>query len=135
MTRVFWLILLAFPLAAFDAATEVAQLRDAMNRAYAAKDTDALAKCLTADYFAVTHAGTIRDVKTTVDAIGNTPPPSWNMQILKTSVYGDTVIELVRERWTDKGGSKREVYAINVYVKQFGVWKQASRSTTDSAAK
>jgi hypothetical protein len=36
MTRLFWLSLLAFPLAAFDAATEVAQLREAMNRAYAA---------------------------------------------------------------------------------------------------
>ena len=135
MTRLFLLLVLAFPLAASDAVTEVAKLRDAMNRAYAAKDADALAKRLTSEYFAVIHAGTIRDLRATLDAIGNTPPPSWNMQILKTSVHGDTVIELVRERWTDKGGAKREIYAINTYVKESGVWKQASRSSTDAVAK
>jgi hypothetical protein len=44
MTRLVWLGLLAFPLSTFDAATEVAQLREAMKRAHAPKDAAAFVK-------------------------------------------------------------------------------------------
>jgi hypothetical protein len=101
-----------------------------MERAYAAKDADTLAKCLTADYFAVAIAGVVRDLKSALASDNGSPPADLKRQVLKTSVYGDTVIELVKETWTANSGSKMEVYRTNVYVKQSGSWKQASRSGT-----
>jgi hypothetical protein len=130
MTKLLLLTLVALPLAASDAKSEVAKLNETMDRAYAAKDAGTLAKCLTADYFAVAIAGVIRDLKSTLDFVNGSPPADLKKQLLKTSVYGDTVIELVRETWTANSGSKMEAYRTNVYVKQSGSWKQASRSGT-----
>jgi len=131
MTRLLLLTLVALPLAAFDAQSEVAQLKETMDRAYAAKDADAVSKCVTADYFAVTRSGTIRDLKSTLEFVKSSAPPAdLKKQILKTDVYGETVVELVRETWAGSGGAKIETYIINVYVKQSGSWKQASRSST-----
>jgi len=130
MNQLLLLTLLAFPLAAFDPKSEVDQLRETIDRAYAAKDADALSRCLTPEYFATTRSGVIRDFKSTLDfAKGTAPPADLKKQVLKTSVYGETVIELVRETWTTNG-SKTESYVTNVYVRQSGSWKQASRSST-----
>jgi ketosteroid isomerase-like protein len=130
MTKLLLLTLVALPLAASDAKSEVAQLKETMDRAYAAKDADTLAKCLTADYFAVAIAGVVRDRKSTLEFTNGTRPADGKREIVKTSVYGDTVIELERETWTANSGSKVEAYRTNVYVKQSGSWKQASRSGT-----
>lgn len=87
MTRLFWLSLLAFPLAAFDTATEVAQLREAMNRAYAAKDAAALVKCLASNQFAVIHSGAARDLKVTSTLSATLVPWAWKIQIFKANTY------------------------------------------------
>jgi hypothetical protein len=131
MTKLLLLAFLALPLAAFDAKSEVAQLNEIMDRALAAKDVDTLRKCLAADYFASTRTGVIRDLKSALDLYKTASPPAdLKRQILKTSVYGDTVIELVKETWADNSGAKIEIHVTNVYVKQSGSWKQASRSVT-----
>ena len=72
MTKLLLLTLLTFPMSAFDAKSEVAQLKETMDRAYAAKDVDTLAKCLTADYFAVNRTGGIRDLKSSLDFFKST---------------------------------------------------------------
>jgi hypothetical protein len=134
VTKLLLLTVLAFPLAAFDAKSEVAQLNETMDGALAAKDFATLSKCLTADYFASTRSGVIRDFKSTLEFYKtSTPPSDLKRQVLKTSVYGDTVVELVRETWT-ANGDKMESHVTNVYVKQSGSWKQASRSASTISA-
>jgi ketosteroid isomerase-like protein len=125
------LTLLAFPMSAFDAKSEVAQLNETMDRATAVKDVDTYSKCLTADFFSAARNGAIRDLKSSLDFFkSGSVPADLKKQILKTSVYGDTVLELVRETYTGNSGDKIETNTTYVYVKQSGSWKLALRSST-----
>jgi len=130
-TKLLLLVLLALPVAAFDSKSEVAQLSETINRAAVAKDVDTLRKCYTSNYFSVTRNGVIRDLKSALDFSSTaTVPPDLKKETLKTTMYGDTVLELVRETYTDTSGSTIEVHVTHVYVKQSGLWKLASRSAT-----
>ena len=131
MTKLLLLPLLALPLAAFDAKSEVAQFKETYQRAWAAYDVDAYRKCLTADFVSVTASGVIRDLQASIDFFKSVSSPAdLKRQIVKTGVYGDTVLEVVRETSIGKSGSKSDTYVTYVYVKQSSSWKLASRSST-----
>ena len=131
MTKLLLLTLLALPLTAFDAKSEVAQFKETMDRAVASKDWDTYSKGLTADFLSISRNGSIRDVKAALDLLRNNSAPSdLKQEQLKAIVYGDTVLELIKESWTGNDGSKHQGYVHLVYVKQSGTWKLASRTAT-----
>ena len=131
MTKLLLLPLLALPLAAFDAKSEAAQFKETYHRAWVAHEVDAYRKCLTAEFVSVTASGLTRDLQASIDFLESVSSPAdLKRQIVKTSVYGDTVLEVVRETSIGKSGSKSDTYVTYVYVKQSGSWKLASRSST-----
>src|SRR5437763_247138 len=131
MTKLVLLPLLALSLAAFDAKSEVAQFKETYQRAWVAHDVDAYRKCLTADFVSVTASGVIRDLQGSIDFFKSASSPAdLKRQIVKTGVYGDAVLEVVKETSIGRSGSKIDSYVTYVYVKQSGSWKLASRSST-----
>ena len=57
-------MLFALRIFAFDAKTDIVQLQEAIERAYATHDADALAKLITEDFHSISRNGDLRDRNT-----------------------------------------------------------------------
>ena len=126
------ILLLALPIFSFDTKSEIAQLNQAIDRAHAVHDIDALAKLMTEDFHAISRNGELRDRKAALAfAKSLALPADFKIEVLKTTVYGDTVLQVKKESWSGSDGSKIQIYVNVVFVKQAGVWKLASSSSTN----
>jgi uncharacterized protein (TIGR02246 family) len=126
------LLLLALPLLASDIESDIAKLNEGIDAAWKAHDRAAMAKLLTDDFHATTVQGAVRDLQAQLASVKNSTPPPADLktEIVKTTVYGDTVLRIAMESYTMSTVVKRQVYRNEVYVKQSGVWRLASRAAT-----
>lgn len=131
MTAKFLLAVLSLcPMFAFDATSEVAQLREALSRASAAHDADAFAKLLTPGFYATSPTGTIRDRDGALAHFKDDPPADLKIEPIRSVTYDGTVIQTNRHSWT-ANGTKHSNYTNDIFVKQDGSWKLAARFWTD----
>ena len=87
---------------------------------------------MTEDFHATSRNGELRDRNAALAfAKSLTLPADLKIEVLKTTVYGDTVLQIKKESWSGSDGSKIQMYVNVVFVKQSGVWKLASSSSTN----
>lgn len=119
---------------AADTRSEIAQLVESLSRAASGRDADTYLKLMTDDFHSITRSGVVRDRQATYTFIkSGAPPADLKREEISTSIYGDTVIQLTGESWTGTNGAKIEIRVNQVFVKQNGAWKLASRSAATVA--
>jgi ketosteroid isomerase-like protein len=134
LLRILPITFFAMNLCAADTKGEIAQLVESLLRAASARDADAYLKLLTNDFHSITLRGVVRDRQATYTFIKSTAPPAdLKTQEISTSIYGDTVIQITRNSGTGTDGTKIDTLVNQVFVKQNGVWKLASRSSATVA--
>jgi len=78
---------------------------------------------MTDDFHPTSRNGVLKDRNAALAfAKTLTLPADLKIEVLKTTVYGDTVLQVKKESWSGSDGSKMQMYVNVVFVKQAGVW-------------
>ena len=98
MLKLPMLLLLTLPVFAADIESDIAKFNEALDAAYRTHDTVALAKFLTDGYQATSTQGTLRDLQGTLAFVKSGPaaPANLKKEVIKTVIYGDTVLQISR---------------------------------------
>jgi hypothetical protein len=95
---------------AFDAASEVAELPKALSGAGAAHVAAAYAKLVTREFYQVSRLGIVRDRDAEFGRTQDTRHADLKVEVIKTVVCGETVIQMNLQSWTATDGTKHTSY-------------------------